>query len=197
MLEVVVLTRLLEEDVHDEVAVVHQDPGGVRQPLHTDGRELVGLFDLTLDLLDQRADVPGVRGTGDHEGVDDTEELGHGEDDRVLAELGVGRLGGRGRSRRELNVDFEPWAQWSTSRTPTVRANEQPRMATPMTDQRTRTRRARACSALRSARNCKPADGRTAWGRGDRSVVSAGRALICDQRTDRGGECNASPRRGP
>jgi hypothetical protein len=111
---------------------------------------LVGFFDLTLNLFDQRADVPAVGGTGDHEGIDDTEELGHGQDDRVLPELGIGGLGCRGRSRRELNVDAEPWA------------NEQTMMATPAIDQRTRSRRARACSALRSTRNRKPADGRTA-----------------------------------
>ena len=199
MLEVVVLARLLQEHVHDEVAVVHQDPGGVGQPLHPDGRELVGLLDAALDLFDQRAHVPAVRCAGDHEGVDHAEELGHGQHDRVLPELGIGRLGRRGRSRQgELNVDAEPWAQWSTSKTPTVRANEQhedghsdDRPAT------TGSRRAGLLGPPLGPQLRAGADGRTAAGRGDSSVVSAGRALICRQRTDCGGECNALPRRAP
>jgi hypothetical protein len=54
-----------------------------------------------------------------------------------------------------VDVHVQPWAQWSTSKTPTVSPKEHARMAQPKTDQRRRGRRARACAALISARGCE------------------------------------------
>src|SRR4249920_1309483 len=54
-LERVVLARLREEHVHDEVAVVEQDPGGVTQPFDAAWRSAVLALERQLDLVTDRA----------------------------------------------------------------------------------------------------------------------------------------------
>ena len=98
--EPVELARRGEKDVHDEVAVIEQDPRRVIQPLDGPRLDLGLLPQLLLDLVHDGADLPGVRRTGDDEGVDDADDVSDVEDDGVFALLVVrsacGKPGFRG-----------------------------------------------------------------------------------------------------
>ena len=93
-LEVVVLAGLAEEDVHDEVAVVEQHPGGVGHALDAAGRVARLVLDPALDLVDDRPHLAGVRSARDHEVLGDRDDLADLEDDGIHPLLVVGRPGG-------------------------------------------------------------------------------------------------------
>ncbi len=180
VLKVVVLPRLLKEDVHDEVAVIHEDPGCILEAFDPHRRKSMRLLDTPFDLFDQRAHVSPVGCARDDKRIDHPKKLRHGQDNGVLSELVVGRMGCRGSGWREVDMDVQPWAQWSTSRIPTVRPKKQTKMPMQNAAQRRRVLRAIACSARRSARSLASLGaGRGEIVAGVTSVTSAGRALIC------------------
>src|SRR5664279_1809158 len=71
VLEVVELAGFVQEDVHQELAVVHQDPVGVGEPLHPKRRPAAQPLHLQLHLVDDGPDLAGRATAGDHEGVGD------------------------------------------------------------------------------------------------------------------------------
>ena len=149
------------------------------EPLDPQRADAVRLLDAALDLLDERAHVARVLRAGDHEGVDDTEELRHGEHDGVAPELGVGRLRGGGHGGRQLDSDVQPLPQWSTSRIPTV----SPKAPTRMEHAAMAQRCLRPSRQLQLGPTVGPALGRGSgdaptWGLSDSSVHPAGMALI-------------------
>ena len=92
--EGVVLARLFEEDVHDDVAVVEQHPRAAFAPF-LGARSRVGLLaQRLLDRFDDRADLTGIACTGDDEVVGDRDDVADFEDDDVVALLVVGGGGG-------------------------------------------------------------------------------------------------------
>src|SRR3954452_10351944 len=93
-LELVVVARLLQEDVDDEVAVVDEDPVAVVEALDAQWPRAALLDDLLLDRVGDGAHLAGVRAAGDHEPPRDGEHLAALEDDRLGALLVV-----RGASR--------------------------------------------------------------------------------------------------
>src|SRR5699024_1822879 len=97
-LEGVELALVLVLDVHDDVAVVDEDPAPVALALATDrlGAELA---ERALDGVDDRLDLAVVARGGDEEGVGDRELLAHVEGDD-LGRLLVG--GGAGGGAHEL-----------------------------------------------------------------------------------------------
>jgi hypothetical protein len=76
----------------DEIAVVHEHPRRVVQPLDR-ARLRVGLLgELLLDLFDDRANQARVRRTRNDEALDDADDVSDVEDDDVFALLVVRRI---------------------------------------------------------------------------------------------------------
>ena len=94
LFEVVEGAGLVEEDVGDPVAVVHEDPAQVLAALDAGGADAVGLGDLLLDVLDDGTDQPGVGRAGDHEQLGDAQDLADPEHHGRRPALGVGGSGG-------------------------------------------------------------------------------------------------------
>ena len=74
----------------DEVPIVHEHPAPVPQAFDGRRRTTVDLLDPALDLVDQGSDLPDVAATGHHEGVHHPQQFAHGQQDRVLTQLGIG-----------------------------------------------------------------------------------------------------------
>ena len=71
-----------------EVAVVHEHPGGIGQPLGAHGLLApAAVPNLVVHLVDQGAHVAGVAAVDHDEGVDDAEDLAHVHDHRALTLL--------------------------------------------------------------------------------------------------------------
>jgi hypothetical protein len=94
VLEVVVLARLLQEDVHDHVAVVKRDPLGRGEALDVHGRDPEGLAHPALDLLGEGAHLTVVGPRGDDEGVEGVGEAPQVQNDGIATDLLV--RGGEG-----------------------------------------------------------------------------------------------------
>src|SRR5262249_61449646 len=99
--ELVVRARLVEEDVHDDVAEVEEHPGRVVEPFDTGRRRGQLVVHRLLDLVDDRADLPDVRAARDHERVGDREDVTDIDGDDVAALLGGRRRRGDGSSTQD------------------------------------------------------------------------------------------------
>jgi hypothetical protein len=87
VLEVVEKTRLLQEHVNDEIAVVYEDPAGVVEPLHGARASGAGQFQLALDFITYGAYLAGVGATGDDERVSQPQKVLDAEHESVATEL--------------------------------------------------------------------------------------------------------------
>lgn len=86
--EAVELTGLVEEHVHDDVAVVDEHPRRIVETLDRSGFRARLLPQVLLHLVDDGAYEPGVRRAGDDERLDDPQELADVEHLDALALLG-------------------------------------------------------------------------------------------------------------
>ena len=93
-LELVVLARLVEEHVHDEVSVVEQHPLEVVEPLDTNRARASVALQLFLDGVHDRAHLPRVRTARDDEVVRDRQHRADREDDGIIGLLRRGSLRG-------------------------------------------------------------------------------------------------------
>ena len=93
-LEPVVLARLVEEHVHDEIAVVEQHPRRVREALRPRGASRRSARRSAARSRRRSTRTSRVFGRArDHEALDDADDVGDVEDEDVLALLVVGRAG--------------------------------------------------------------------------------------------------------
>ena len=74
-LQLVVVPRLLIEEMDDHVAVVEEYPVPVLLALPPIRLASVGGLQSELDLVDERLDVPGRRARGDEEEIGDDDEI--------------------------------------------------------------------------------------------------------------------------
>ena len=82
------MARLVEEDVHDEVAVVEQHPAQIVEPLGPQRLRSARRRDLAFDLLGDRAHLAGVRSARDDEVIGDREDVTDREHDGIDRLLG-------------------------------------------------------------------------------------------------------------
>jgi hypothetical protein len=103
--QVVVAPRILGENVHHEISVIHQDPFRGIVTLDAD-RQLTHLLQLFLDLIANGMALPGIRNSTEDEKVSERGDLAEIEDTYVGSFLRlrcirgrapVGYLGGYGR----------------------------------------------------------------------------------------------------
>jgi hypothetical protein len=102
--------------VHDDVAVVEQDPRSTFATLLGARARTVLLAELLLDGVDDRADLAGVPGARDDEVVGDRDDVTDVEDDDVVALLVAGGCRGdqcalrcvRGVSSGSFDTEIRP-----------------------------------------------------------------------------------------